>query len=177
MTEEYFFDTDCISAFLWIKNESILEKLYPGRIVLPMQVYEEIKKVPPLLQRVETMKGRGSLMIESIMADSEEYKQYCSMAISPASGQKLIGKGEAACIALAKKYDGVLSSNNLRDIMPFVDKYKLKHITTGDILVEALRQGIITESEGNVMWGNMLLKKRMLPTSSFSEYINRFVES
>lgn len=96
MTEEYFFDTDCISAFLWIKNESI-------------------------------------------MADSEEYKQYCSMAISPASGQKLIGKGEAACIALAKKYDGVLSSNNLRDIM--------------------------------------LLKKRMLPTASFSEYINKLAES
>lgn len=49
MTDIYFFDTDCISAFLWVRNESILAKLYPGRIVLPTQVYDEIKRVPPLL--------------------------------------------------------------------------------------------------------------------------------
>ena len=26
MTEKYFFDTDCLSAFLWIRKESILRK-------------------------------------------------------------------------------------------------------------------------------------------------------
>lgn len=55
MTDIYFFDTDCISAFLWVRNESILAKLYPGRIVLPTQVYDEIKRVPPLLQRIDAM--------------------------------------------------------------------------------------------------------------------------
>jgi len=35
MTNKLFFDTDCISSFLWVKEENILIKLYPGRIVLP----------------------------------------------------------------------------------------------------------------------------------------------
>ncbi len=27
MTDELFFDTDCLSAFLWINNTNILQKL------------------------------------------------------------------------------------------------------------------------------------------------------
>ena len=42
MTEPLFFDTDCISAFLWVNNESILSKLFPGRIVIPKEVYDEL---------------------------------------------------------------------------------------------------------------------------------------
>ena len=39
LTEKYFFDTDCLSAFLWVREESILAKLYAGRIILLAQVY------------------------------------------------------------------------------------------------------------------------------------------
>ena len=42
MTEPLFFDTDCISAFLWVDHESILSKLFPGRIVIPKEVYDEL---------------------------------------------------------------------------------------------------------------------------------------
>lgn len=35
---------------------------------------------------------------------------------------KIIGRGEAICIALAKTFNGVLSSNNLKDICPYVKK-------------------------------------------------------
>ena len=42
LTEPLFFDTDCISAFLWVDNESILAKLFPGRIVIPKEVYDEL---------------------------------------------------------------------------------------------------------------------------------------
>ena len=44
MIEKYFFDTDCLSAFLWVREESILAKLYARRIILPAQVYNELKK-------------------------------------------------------------------------------------------------------------------------------------
>lgn len=171
MTDAYFFDTDCISAFLWVRNESILTKLYPGKIILPMQVYDEIKKVPPLLKRIETMKNNNQLSVQSILVETEEYKDYCALAVSPPNGVKIIGKGEAASIALAKKHDGILASNNLRDIMTYVEKYELKHITTGDILIEALEKNIITEDEGNTIWTNMINKRRMLPASTFTEYL------
>ena len=52
MTEKYFFDTDCLSAFLWVREESILAKLYAGKIILPAQVYNELQRVPHLLAKV-----------------------------------------------------------------------------------------------------------------------------
>lgn len=171
MTKNYYFDTDCLSAFLWVRGESILAQLYPGQIVLPAQVYDEIQKVPHLFVRVDAMKNDGDLIVQSIETGTEEYHDYHNLAITPPKGTRVIGKGEAAAIALAKKSDGILASNNLHDIMKYVDEYGLKHTTTGDILVEALERGIITEADGNVLWANMLSKRRMLPTATFSDYL------
>lgn len=42
LTEPLFFDTDCLSAFLWINNQSLLAQLYPARVIIPAQVYAEL---------------------------------------------------------------------------------------------------------------------------------------
>lgn len=57
MTDSVFFDTDCICAFLWIKEESLLEKMYPGKIVIPKEVYEEIDRptIPHLKARTDRL--------------------------------------------------------------------------------------------------------------------------
>ena len=174
MTEKYFFDTDCISAFLWIREESILAKLYSGRIVLPMQVYNELKKVPHLLSRVDALKNNGDLSVESMEVGSVEYNDYLQMTTAPEEGLKIIGSGEAAGIAMAKQRDGTLASNNLSDIHFYVEKYDLSHITTGDILIEAMKAQIITETEGNAIWSDMIKKRRKLPTATFSDYLIRY---
>ncbi len=171
MTEKYFFDTDCLSAFLWVREESILARLYAGRIILPAQVYHEIQKVPHLLARVNALKDNGYLSVESMEAGSEEYNDYLHMTTSPEAGMRIIGRGEAAGIAMAKQRNGTLASNNLRDIRPYVEKYEISHITTGDILIEAMDAGIITEADGNTIWSDMIRKRRMLPTTTFSEYL------
>jgi hypothetical protein len=54
---------------------------------------------------------------------------------------------------------------------PVYDEFGLKHVTTGDILLEALGKGYITESQGNTIWASMLAKRRKLGTSSFTTYI------
>ena len=174
MTEKYFFDTDCLSAFLWVRQESILAKLYEGRIILPAQVYNELQRVPHLLAKVDTLKNSGALNIESMEAGSAEYNDYLQMITSPAAGMRIIGRGEAAGIAMVKQRGGTLASNNLRDIRPYVEKYGISHITTGDILIEAMEAGIITEVEGNNIWSEMIRKRRMLPTTTFSDYIANY---
>lgn len=171
MTEKYFFDTDCLSAFLWVRGESILSKLYAGRIILPMQVYNELQKVPHLLARVDILRSNGSLSVESMTVGSAEYNDYLKMTTFPEAGMRIIGSGEAAGIAMAKERNGTLASNNLRDIHQYVEKYHISHITTGDILTEALNAGIITETEGNQIWSEMLRRRRKLPTSTFSDYL------
>ena len=171
MTDRLFFDTDCLSAFLWVRGESILSQLYPGRIILPAQVYDELKRVPHLLAKVDVMKNEGNLIVNSMEVGSAEYHDYLRMITAPDTGMRIIGKGEAAAIAMAKERGGTLASNNLRDISSYVEKYGLKHITTGDILIEAMYSGIISETDGNDIWDNMLRKKRMLPTATFTDYI------
>ena len=148
MTEKLFFDTDCISAFLWVKEENILFKLYPGRIILPKPVFNELSNpsIPHIKRKVNDLCLSGDVSTKEILVNTEEYKLYYELAISPPKGERIIGKGEAAAIALAKTYNGVIASNNLKDISKYVKKYKLDHITTADILVEALNKGYIDES-------------------------------
>ncbi|SHK49350.1 Predicted nucleic acid-binding protein, contains PIN domain [Hathewaya proteolytica DSM 3090] len=173
MTDRYFFDTDCLSAFLWVRNENILIKLYGGKIVLPEQVYSELShpRIPHLKTMTDNLKNNGDISIASIDIDTEEYKIYSKLTRSPDKGFKVIGKGEAAAIALAKTKGGILASNNMKDIKQYVEAYGLEYVTTGDILVEALNKKYITEDEGNNIWANMITKNRKLPNSTFTEFL------
>lgn len=177
MTDKLFFDTDCISSFLWVGEENILLKLYPGRIVLPKQVYEELSNpsIPHIKRKVNKLYSNDDISVKEILLGTEEFALYYKLAISPPKGEKIIGKGEAAAIALAKAYNGIIASNNLSDISKYVKKYNLEHVATGDILVAALNRGYINETIGNRIWTNMIIKRRILPTRTFTEYLQKIM--
>lgn len=172
MIDDLFFDTDCLSAFLWVNNTNILHELYGGKIVLPEPVYQELANpsIPHIKQRADNMIRTKDISVKTIELDTEEYKLYMQL-VRGEKGQKRIGRGEAGGIALAKTYHGILASNNYKDIAPYIEKYNLRHIDTGQILTEALQKGLITEKEGNNIWNKMLAKKRKLPANTFSEYL------
>ena len=179
LTDSIFFDTDCICAFLWINRESFPEKSFPekkfpGKNVIPQEVYKEIDRptIPHLKTRIDQIIANGSAVIMSMDISSEEYALYREL-ITYNGWNKVIGSGEAASISLAKKHNGVLGSNNLRDVSYYINKYSLKHVTTGDILVEAFQKGLITEQEGNTIWASMLNKKRKIGANSFTEFLKR----
>ena len=175
MTKELFFDTDCLSSFLWINHTNLLEQLYGGTIIIPGPVYQELSNpcIPRIKARADDLIENGYATIKNIDIGKEEYEIYEKLTKNPDKGYRIIGKGEAAGIALAKVYGGVLASNNLRDVVQYVDRYNLKHIDTGHILLEGLKQKLITEDIGNTIWAAMLAKNRKLPTPTFTDYINR----
>lgn len=172
MINNLFFDTDCLSAFLWINDTNILHELYGGKIILPEPVYQELSNpsIPQIKQRADILINNRDVSIKTIEAGTEEYKLYTSL-VRGKKGQKSIGRGEAGGIALAKIYNGILASNNYKDIVPYIEEYNLRHIDTGQILAEALGKELITESTGNSIWKKMLEKKRKLPANTFSEYL------
>lgn len=159
LTSRVFIDTDCISAFLWVGTEHLLEKLYSGKIVIPQEVYDEINipTIPHLKSRIDQLVAKGSAEIVSIDIGTEEYALYRDLTRNHDSN-KVIGKGEAASISLAKKHNGILGSNNLRDVKPYVEEFSLEHMTTGDILVEAFKAQFITEQEA-IISGIICLKR------------------
>ena len=174
MTDLLFFDSDCISAFLWVKEQNLLVMLYPGRIVIPKPVYDELAypTTPQLKQRIDSLISNRQAVLETISVDSDTYNLYQKLTTAPDEGHVIIGPGEAASIAMAKTLGGIVASNNLKDISSYINEFDLKYITTGDILIEAMKKGYITESEGNTIWASMLSKRRKLGASSFSEYIS-----
>ena len=178
MTESLFFDTDCLSAFLWVGNESLLPKLYPGKIVIPKPVYAELDRtsLSHLKARIDALTAANLVTIQDIPVDSDEYETYYQLTYyqlteNPTPGHKIIGNGEAASIALALHYDGIVASNNLRDISTYISEYSLKHTTTADILVDAFNRGLITEAQGNTIWSKMLAKRRRIGAASFTAYL------
>ncbi len=172
MTDNLFFDTDCLSAFLWINDTNILQALYGGKIVLPDAVYSELSNpsIPHIKKRTDELINANVAIVQEIKVGTTEYLLFDSL-VKGINGEIKIGRGEAAGIALAKTYNGILASNNYRDIAPYIKKYQLQHIDTGHILIEAMNKKIITETEGNVIWQKMLDKNRMLPAKSFTEYL------
>ncbi|HOI25796.1 MAG TPA: hypothetical protein PK581_09470 [Caldisericia bacterium] len=172
LTEQVFFDTDCLSSFFWADQECLLCKLFADRMVIPKEVYDELLNphVPYLNEKVRKLVDDKAMRVKEIYADTEEFAIFFDLTLNPKI-KKRIGKGEAAAISLAKVYKGVLASNNLKDISKYIEEYALKHLTTGHILLDALEKTLIKEAEGNVIWEKMRSKKRRMPFETFSDYV------
>lgn len=173
MTEKMFFDTDCFSSFLWVGREDIILIKYKGRIVIPQYVYEEFCRpgVNQLRVKVDNMLAAKLLLRMDIIFGSEEAKLFRELTKMPRNGHTVIGKGEASALVLAKFNEGILASNNLRDVKKYTHEFNLKLITTADILIDAFTDLYIDETEANKIWTDMLKKQRKLPAASFSEYL------
>lgn len=174
MTDSLFFDSDCLSAFLWVGNENLLIKLYPGKVIIPKPVYDELSSpgIAHLKARIDALLSNSQVTVASIDTGTDTYDLYYQLTVAPVDGHVIIGKGEAASIALAKAHNGIIASNNLRDITSYIKEFGLRHMTTGDILVEAYEKGYITEAQGNTLWASMLARRRKLGAKSFSDYIS-----
>jgi len=172
MTKVIFFDTDCISSFLWTNTEYLLIHKFGNNMQIPQQVYDEILKVPHLKTKTDTMISNSNLSIIDLEVDSEEEDLYRRLtAYDSTSSLPLIGKGEAAAIVLTKKQNGILASNNFKDVKYYVEKYHLEHIATENIMNSAVEDGIITIAEADIIWIKMISKKRKLPYPTFTDYL------
>ena len=172
MTEPLFFDTDCLSAFLWTDRGSIVARLYPGRIVVPQSVLDELSRVsaPAFKKRVASLIERSDVEVRDIDVASPAFSLYREMTRRPKPGFKAVGRGEAAAMALAVVEQGIVASNNFRDTAAYVHAFRLKYKTTGSILVEAYENGLVSEAEANTIWADMLAAGRWLGSRSFTEF-------
>ena len=172
MTKVIFFDTDCISSFLWTNTEYLLIHCFGSEMIIPRQVYNEISRVPHLKQKIDVMVNNDNLTIEDILINSEENSLYLNLTCYTKSSKlPLIGRGEAAAIVLSKKNNGILASNNFRDVKFYVDLYKLNHISTSDIINKVVNDGLISIVEADSIWAQMIAKKRKLPFMTFTDYL------
>ena len=150
MTKILFFDTDCLCSFVWSKTEYLLVELFANNMQIPIQVYGELSRVPHIKERIDKLIIEGNLSIIDIEIDSDVEDLYINLIKKDSSSKRaVIGKGEAAALAHTKYKDGILASNNFRDVKYYVDLYNLKHIATDQIMKMLVDNGAITVTKAN----------------------------
>ena len=178
MTKRIYFDADCLSTFLWTGKETILYQLYSGRIFLSGVVRTELSrvKISYFKNAVKRFSNSNHVNLVSTLSETPEYNLYLEFVkeskIKDTPDKKVIGAGEAEVLALAKINGCIAASNNLRDILYYVEKYQIEYITTADILVEALKKNVISQGAGDVIWKNMRRSSKM-PCDSFTDYLQQ----
>ena len=166
------FDNDCLSSFLWVKRTDIIKQLFPGQIIVPSIVKNELSRVQHLLDMLDAEASSGHFSIYDIQLATAAFSEY--LELTSTSNPMRIGGGEAAAIAIARELDGTVASNNLRDILPYVKDDKPPYLCTDNILFMAYEDGLISEVQGNSIWNEMKRRKRRLPDYDFSEAIRGF---
>lgn len=172
MTDAIYFDTDCLSSFLWVKEFRILLSLFKGRIHIPYAVYVELSypSVKHFKTEIDSLIVKGVVFIDKFEPGSKEEEIYYRLVYNPENGKQKIGKGEASVIAFAKENDGTLASNNLKDVGFYIDYYKLKSLSTPTILLKAVSDRLLSDIEADLIWDKMTKKKQRFPYETFAEY-------
>jgi predicted nucleic acid-binding protein len=175
MTKPVFFDTDCLSSFLWTNTENLLGMCLGSSLYVPRQVYGELSKVPKLKSKIDAMIAGRLVELIDIPCDTEADLLYRKLTMSTYDSPfPLIGKGEASAIVLARMHDGIVASNNYADTAAYVKQYGLTQIATEHILIESVERDLIDFSRAETIWVEMIARKRRLPYSTFREcWLNR----
>ncbi len=70
MIEPFFLDTDCLSTFLIVQRENLISSYTPVALASP-QVYDELKKVPFMKNRVDALLGANRVVLYQIVAGTD----------------------------------------------------------------------------------------------------------
>ncbi|OZS77420.1 hypothetical protein CF394_11405 [Tetzosporium hominis] len=166
-------DTDALSAFLWINKLEILVKKYSDfeNIVLEA-VLDELQnpKVPHLYERF-LVHEKSFVFTDLDITNLEQITYFENLT-------EVMGVGEAACITYAKFYSGqYIGSNNLSDIASICEEENIVIKTTGIILCELVDDSELTLAEAEQIWTTMKSKRRKLPDCSFHDYYSQNVNA
>jgi predicted nucleic acid-binding protein len=134
-----------------------------------------ISAIAHLKVRLDVLVNNGDAVIQPIFMNTSEYALYTKLTSAPDKRHIIIGKGEAAAIALAFSSNGIVASNNMKDVAAYVAEFNLRHLTTGSILIKAFEESLITEQDGNQIWSMMLAKRRKIGAATFSDYLHSHI--
>mgnify|MGYP003297571209 CR=1 FL=1 len=131
--KQVFYDTDCLSSFLDINDWSILKSLF-DEIIIPLAVYNEFFALgtpPHIIDNLNILVDEKFVKVQELNPFSDDIDNYLDICNEyELNNQIPIGEGEAQAMALVISNNGILASNNFRDIKYFVDKYKMPLLTS-----------------------------------------------
>lgn len=158
-------DSDVIRHF--IKGDRLLElpKIFPNRLVVLRNVKEELCRSKNLVVIVTNFIAFSKIEeMDFPTNDKQVLKAYAELI---AEGR---GDGESSIMAVARYHKHIIASSNLKDIKFYCAEFEITYLTTMDILVLALEQGVLTEAECDFFIYKVKSSGSKLPVNSMNEY-------
>ncbi len=81
-----------------------------------------------------------------------------------------MGKGESACLAVARFSQDIVASSNIKDIKTYCQKYQIRYLTTMDFLCEAMKAGQLSKDECDLFISKVIAAGSRLPVSEMDLY-------
>lgn len=158
----------------------IILRIISGPILIPQIVYDELKRIEnssnrPLkwiLEKMDSAIKKKTVEVVDFEIGSPEFAEFKKLTSPPMP----IGEGEAMAIAFAKSNNGILASNNLKDIQRFVTAGDILNITSDDLLCLFYKKykGETTPEEIESIRETMRLFGRRISPDSFYELLSKF---
>lgn len=160
---DVFYDSDCLSCFLAVRECGILQKLFSEIIVPGVVAHEILKKGTPqhIKDNFNDLVKLDFVEVRGMEVGSSEHELFNDIK----RDYEFMGDGEAAVIALTQENGGVIASNNLRDVKDYVEDYDLNLITTAFILAIAYENHLKTKEELDKIWKDMINNGRKIIAS------------
>jgi len=161
-------DADVIVHLFKAERLSLLQELFPKRILLLDVVYNELLKNPILKDKVQNLIiFKQANLFAFPTSNCDILNEYNRLRNSK-------GEGESACMAVCRYKKNILASSNLLDIKTYCQQHSIEYVTTMDILAIAYKKGKITVAEADLAIYDIKTKGSRLPKfDKIEDYISR----
>lgn len=161
-------DSDVTIHFIEGDSLDNIPQIYPGRIVYVDKVLEELYSFPQYKIQVFNFVQRHQFEKIELGSNYEYFLEYADLI-------QMVGKGEAACMAIAKIDKKYIASSNLRDITEYCNKHKIKKITTMDFLWEAINKKVMSIEDCDEFITKVKNAGGKLPVDTIEEYVKKYI--
>jgi DNA-binding Lrp family transcriptional regulator len=171
-----YFDSDFLISFLKPANDYfyLVQAVCKGyEFIIPQEVYNELlrRRTDSITDRVDELEKRR-IIKKYTMKINELAATIRYMLQNPRPKCKIMGPGEAAAIALCKANNGILASNNMRDVAQYTELQGIKHITTSRVIDRAFKLKVIEGlSKTESIWSDIISSGRRMPKNTFKEFL------
>jgi PIN domain nuclease of toxin-antitoxin system len=139
-------DADSVFHFLFAGELGKMTLILPKhQFYMLDMVYDELTVVPRCKTQIDNLLNNfaGAVKPLPFPEDEATRREYFSLM----AGRKGKGKGEHACMAVAKNHGYDIMSSNWADIYDYCEEHKISHYSTYDMLYIAYKAKLMTEQE------------------------------
>jgi predicted nucleic acid-binding protein len=157
-------DADVMSHFFAGESASLLNMVFPGRLAIVKEVEDELRVLRRFNHLLDNFVKLCQVELVSFPDDDGLTLEYVTL-------RRVFGKGESACMALARHRGNYIASSNLRDIKAYCQQHRITYYTTFDILHLAVKGRHLSVPDCNAFITKVKASGSKMPFTTYEEYL------